>query len=483
MKLGVVQLILGLAVGFTQKNSNFQPGRNSIVQMFEWNWGNLAKECETFLGPKGFAGIQISPPNENVVVGDEGRPWWERYQPLSYQLTTRSGDEGALADMIKRCNNAGVRVYADVVFNHMAAKGGSGTGGNNCDPSKKSYPAVPYGPDDFHPDCMINNYQDVNNVRNCQLVGLPDLDQSKQYVRDKIVGYLNHLVDLGIAGFRVDAAKHMWPADLSAIYGSVKNLNSAYFPGGSRPLFYQEVIDYGTEPIKKGEYTGFGRVLDFVHGGQLTNVFRGQNQLKNLQSWGTSWGLASGSDTVVFIDNHDTQRDNGRVLTYKEAKQYKMANAFMLAHPYAEIPKLFSGYYFNDNKQGPPGQDNICAEGSGWVCEHRWRQIANMVGFRNAVSGTDMTNWWTDGYQQIAFGRGNKGFVAFSLSGDIKADLQTSLPPGTYCDVITGDISNNSCTGKTVTVRGDGKATIHLSSGEPDGILAIHVSAKLTSKL
>nr|CAH7746109.1 unnamed protein product [Callosobruchus chinensis] len=28
--------------------------------MFEWRWDDIANECETFLGPKGFAGVQVS---------------------------------------------------------------------------------------------------------------------------------------------------------------------------------------------------------------------------------------------------------------------------------------------------------------------------------------------------------------------------------------------------------------------------------------
>lgn len=51
--------------------------------------------------------FQVSPPNENSVIGN--RPWWERYQPISYKLVTRSGDENAFADMVRRCNNVGVR--------------------------------------------------------------------------------------------------------------------------------------------------------------------------------------------------------------------------------------------------------------------------------------------------------------------------------------------------------------------------------------
>ena len=67
-----------------------------------------------------------------------------------------------------------------------------------------------------------------------------------------------------------------------------------------------------------------------------------------------------------------------------------MAVAFMLAFPYG-YPCLMSSYFFNDRDQGPPNlspsinPDGTC--GNGWVCEHRWRQIFNMVAFMNVVAG------------------------------------------------------------------------------------------------
>lgn len=140
------------------------------------------------------------------------------------------------------------RVYVDVVFNHMTGdwSNAQGTGGSYADTGSKYYPAVPYGSNDFHSSCTINNYNDADNVRNCELSGLKDLDQSSDYVRGKIVEFLNKLIDLGVAGFRVDAAKHMWPSDLQAIYGQLKNLNTDYgFNSGARPFIYQEVIDLG----------------------------------------------------------------------------------------------------------------------------------------------------------------------------------------------------------------------------------------------
>jgi alpha-amylase len=60
-------------------------------------------------------------------------------------------------------------------------------------------------------------------------------------------------------------------------------------------------------------------------------------------------------------------------------------------------------------------RDGSC--GGGWVCEHRWRQIANFVQLRNVAWGYPVENWWDNGDNQIAFSRGDKGtnFLSFFL--------------------------------------------------------------------
>ncbi len=66
-------------------------------------------------------------------------------------------------------------------------------------------------------------------------MSLVDLALSKDYVRDKIAEYLNTLMDIGVAGFRVDACKHMWPGDFQAVYSRLN----------SKPFIFNEVIDLG----------------------------------------------------------------------------------------------------------------------------------------------------------------------------------------------------------------------------------------------
>merc|ERR1719428_443123 len=106
--------------GPTPDASHPLPARDAFVHLFEWSWADVAQECEQWLGPKGFTAVQISPPNEHI----SGDAWWTRYQPVTYELISRSGDEAAFRDMVQRCNAAGVGIYADAVINHIAAGSG-----------------------------------------------------------------------------------------------------------------------------------------------------------------------------------------------------------------------------------------------------------------------------------------------------------------------------------------------------------------------
>ncbi|XP_035222817.1 pancreatic alpha-amylase-like isoform X2 [Stegodyphus dumicola] len=394
----------------THHEPNMASGRTTIVHLFEWKWNDIAEECESFLGPYGYGGVQVSPPNENGIVWEPSwnkaikRPWFERYQPVSYKLFTRSGSELEFRDMVRRCNNANVRIYVDTVINHMTGNigAGHGTAGSYFDPGVPKYDGVPYGPEHFNSrnKCPtgsgdIENYNDKVQVRNCKLSGLNDLDLSQEYVRNKIAEYMNNLIQIGVAGFRVDAAKHMWPDDLSIIYNRLNNLNEVYFPAGRKPFIYQEVIDMGGEPIKSEEYVEFGRVTEFRYGKYLGDVIRKNfdQRLKYLRNFGEDWSFVSGSNALTFVDNHDNQRGHGAggygsILTHKLSRMYKIAVAFMLAWPYG-LPRVMSSYSWTENVVngkdtndwiGPPADSNYNITsvvrnsdltcGGGWVCEH-----------------------------------------------------------------------------------------------------------------
>jgi hypothetical protein len=85
---------------------------------------------------------------------------------------------------------------------------------------------------------------------------------------------------------------------------------------------------------------------------------------------------------------------------------------------------------------------------NGWLCEHRWPAIVGLVGLSNIVSGTSVTNYITNGSQQIAFGRGSLGYVIINnVDSTWSALFTTSLPDGVYCDVTAGLPSGLVCAG------------------------------------
>ncbi|MFG2100771.1 alpha-amylase family glycosyl hydrolase [Micromonospora echinaurantiaca] len=441
-----------------------------IVQLFEWNWTSVANECRTTLGPKGYGWVQVSPPQEHV----RGSQWWLAYQPVSYRIESRKGTRAQFKAMVDACHAAGVKVIVDAVVNHMSGQDNGGTGWAGSSYGHYDYPGI-YQYQDFH-HCGRNGGDDIANygdrweVQNCELVNLADLRTESDYVRGRLAGYLNDLLSLGVDGFRMDASKHMPAADIAALRSRL-----------SRPAYLvQEVIHGAGEPIQPGEYTGNGDVHEFRYGKDLARVFRSE-RLAYLRNFGEGWGHLPGGVAAVFVDNHDTQRDVGGVLTYRDRGSYALANAFMLAWPYGS-PTVMSSYTFSQRDQGPPQDgsgrtlDVTCY--SGWECEHRWPVIANMVAFRNATEGAAVANWYDNGNNHIAFSRAGKGYLTVNdedhaITG---RSYHAGLPAGRYCDVIHGTFSNGSCSGPVITVDGNGWFAANIPAHDA---VAIHVGARL----
>jgi alpha-amylase len=444
------------------------PGdKDVIANLFEWNWPSVAAECTNVLGPQGYGAVQVAPPEDSLTR--DGHPWWEVYQPGDYDVNSRMGTRQQFTSMVQACHAAGVKVYADAVINHMTGQGSTTYGGRSF--SKYDYPGI-YSSADFHDypaDCresdnQIHNWNDFTEVTKCELSSLSDLRTETDYVRGEIAGYLNDLLGIGVDGFRVDAAKHIGSPDLKAIESRLTR----------SPYIYQEVMPGGSGDLAPGAFEGSGDLLEFVYGQKLKEQFNGS--IANLQSFGQSWGFEPSDKAVVFVANHDTER-NGSTLSYKDGAKYRLATIFSLAWGYG-TPQVYSGFDFNGTDDSPPADSS--GRVSGTNCSSGWqgcldRTLGGMVGWHNAVKGTSVTNWWSDGSNQIAFGRGAKGYVAINNSGStLSRTFATGLPAGTYCDVVGGGVSGGTCTGTAVTVDGSGNATFQVA---PGSAVAIDVAA------
>ncbi|KAF8754733.1 alpha-amylase [Rhizoctonia solani] len=151
----------------------------------------------------------------------------------------------------------------------------------------------------------------------------------------------------------------------------------------------------------------------------------------------------------------------------------------MLSYPYG-TPTILSSYGFDDTNAGAPSGGRHGALATVWrrqwlVMPTSLDPIAGMIKFYNKVDGTNLNDWVQGTNQQIAFGRGNAGFVAINNEDwQWSRTFKTSLPSATYCDVITGKKSGSSCTGGKITIA-NGSLTVTIPGRSA---VAYHIGAK-----
>jgi len=464
--LALASLIsLALAVPAPRQAS----GKDVIIQLFQWNWDSIASECTNFIGPAGYGYVQVGTASEHI----QGSQWWTDYQVVSYKLQSKRGTVEQYQNMVNTCHAAGVKVIADIVFNHMAGLD-SGTGVAGSQFTHYNYPGI-YQGQDFHycgtPGNDIQLWDNAWQVQNCELSNLADLATETDYVRGKLADHANEVLSLGIDGLRLDAAKHVPVADLQAIFGRLSRQPS---------YVTQEVYYGGGAGVTPAEYTGLGQVQAFEYAFALKAAFENGGIVSLRSPESNGYSLSNSGSSNTFVANHDTERD-GSTLTINSANNmYTLAHVWILAHPFGS-PTVLSSYQFSNGDSGAPnGNSGTCSGNggtNGWYCQHRWTAVSGMVGFRNAVQTADVTNWVSPSSQQVAFGRGKAGFVVINNTDQTwSSTFQTSLPAGTYCNVVDGAKNGGSCTGSTITVDSNGSFSSNVGSRSA---IAIHIDAKL----
>lgn len=408
--------------------------RSSVgVQLFQFSWNSVAEQCTEVLGPAGYEWVLVTPAQEHI----NQQEWWASYQPVSYQIESRQGTREEFNAMNDACAEAGVRVIADAVINHMAGiPGGVGWAGTEF--TLYEYPGlftyVDFNRCGLTPDGNIHDYLDAEEVRNCRLVGLADLDTSSEYVRGTIRAYLADLVTLGVDGFRIDAAKHMPPEDIGAILIGL--------PGSS--WIVQEVIRASAEPIQPEDYLMNGDVFEFSYMREIPGVVKGTSWSYFLRM-GTGPGFVPSEQAVPFVTNHDTER-NGQSLSYKDGAAYQLANVLMILQGYGR-PMVYAGYSFSDTDTGAPVNedgtvsDAVCIEGweptadGEYVCAHTWPMVKAAVRFDAVGAGEELVDTYQD-RNVIALNRGGAFAVVNRGEDAVAVAVPTGLPEGEYCNLV-----------------------------------------------
>ncbi len=459
------------------------------ANLFEWNWPSVANECTTVLGPAGYGSVQVAPPQDSLKRTSLGNgsdtvlhPWWEVYQPVDYNLTSRMGNESQFRSMVATCRHAGVHVIVDTVINHMTGQGNTSYGGVTY--SKYNYAGL-YTPADFHSypaDCpvppdngsgsqegSIQDFNDYTQVFNCELVGLSDLRTQSNDVRHTLADYLNKLLGYGVSGFRVDAAKHIGVTDLAAIEALLNRTVD-----GTRPFFALEVMPGSPGELSPTAFEHVGDLLGFDYADQLQAAFKSYNQPAQRRQHRRAEGVrcrlraaAERQGTRVRREpRHRTQRVDAE-LQGPEQHDRQRVHAGLAARHAAGVRELrveHPGRLSAVGRERHGHRHGLRQHDVGLRRPlHRRAQHGRLPQLRGRRAGDELVRRRREPHRVQPR---HRGFFSTNNEGAAKTvSVQTGLSGGTYCDIIHGSVqTNGTCSGPTVTVDQHGFASITVGS-------------------
>ena len=434
--------------------------KGAIVELFGWSYYDIVEECE-FIGNAGYMAVKVFPASEHILTFDtvengELNPWWFIYQPVSYRLHSRSGDKKQFKNMINTCRKHGVRVYSDAVINHMAGNGNdmyadhrnsagscvhwgpkAGSAGSpwwttgwqykdNDYTGKRpvlEFPAVPYGPSDFHCERSLSSWTDGNILNLGWLSGLTDLNTEKEYVQQRIADYITTMLSMGVSGIRIDAAKHIAPEYLAQIFKRLKdNLGGKELPEDFTA--YLEVIIGGEKDLL---LCGDG---DYSYGHPFTKKLKAaglsDDDVEKIKLWRSDYPkeypICGDNDlpdsrNAVGLDCHDDQnegsssrdmQDKGSVyVKEKDSGKHREFNKQLFSSERGwKIKLLLSSYSFmNNGARGYPDGKSDCSACTGKQCKEECSKSVpyqkaydpNSTGYDSGDSG----NWKEGTYTRV----------------------------------------------------------------------------------
>lgn len=426
-----------------------------ILHAFNWHYNDV-KNRASEIANIGYKAVLVAPP-----LKSSGCAWYQRYQPQDWRVIDHClGNKESFKAMIDALNSRGVVVYADIVLNHMANERNGATDfpGNatlndyannrNYWNRQRLYGNLDNGllsPWDFHEAKCISDYNNVWQVQNWRLCGgpgdrgLPDLNPSS-YVIDQQRTYLQALKNLGVKGFRVDAAKHMTNWHINQIFtSSIKSgmhvFGEVITGGGTSTSEYQKFLGPYLNDTDHDAY-------DFPLLNAMRNALKPGGWMSSLENPQASGNALAGHRAVTMPITHDIPTNDGFRYLIMDPTDEHLAYAYVLGRKDG-APMVFSDKTGTDNNR--------------WVDDYRQGDIKSMVFFHNRVQGQGQEGVWAD-QCVLAFQRGKEGLVGINKCGE---ERWIKLNTGgkyywyrSYRDALTGDTFSIDSSVKWVRIPG-----------------------------
>jgi len=389
--------------------------RDVILHAFDWRFADITAQAAR-IASVGYGAVLISPP----LYSDENGPeWWQRYQPKDYRLVrSRLGGMSELTAAIKALHDNEVRVYADIVFNHMA---------NENRPDRLNFPGDAelqrykdkrgdyekdrlygdldnglFSPWDFHTDGNILDWMNLHESTEHSLSGLPDLELNPWVVDQQRI-CLRALNELGFDGYRIDAVKHLPGEHVRQVFQTTEMAGKFMFGEALTANDHEEQLFLW--PLVTETYMSF---YDFPLFETLRRAFSPTGSMRELVDPASYGQALPWRRAVTFGVTHDIPNNDGFRWQLLSTQDEFLAKVYIMARD-GGVPLVYSD---NNQSAGKFPEDR-----NRWAHAFDRPDIAAMVTFHNAVHGTQQRPLYEDdGF--LVFARGDQGIVAINKTAD-----------------------------------------------------------------
>ena len=250
-------------------------------------------------------------------------PSYHKYDTMDYyKIDHRFGTEADLRELIALCHERDVKIILDLVINH--------TSKNHpwfdrfCQAQKNGDTTDPYYDFYTYSDALVDGrtFSQIPGAKTyyeCNFSGdMPELNFDNPAVRQEMVDLAKTYLDMGVDGFRFDAAKY--------IYYGEESKNVEFWDWYMAQLRAVKPDIYSVAEVWDGDaatipYFSATNCFNFTmsqQGGQIAGAARG-NRVNKLTGYVEAYiqqiqEVNPDAMPVTFISNHDTDRAAGFLL-------------------------------------------------------------------------------------------------------------------------------------------------------------------------
>nr|P17692.1 RecName: Full=Cyclomaltodextrin glucanotransferase; AltName: Full=Cyclodextrin-glycosyltransferase; Short=CGTase; AltName: Full=Raw-starch-digesting amylase; Flags: Precursor [Bacillus sp. B1018]AAA22239.1 raw-starch-digesting amylase precursor [Bacillus sp. (in: firmicutes)]BAA14140.1 raw-starch-digesting amylase precursor [Bacillus sp. B1018] len=458
---------------FTDRFSDGNPANNPTGAAFDGTCTNLRLYCggdwqgiinkinDGYLTGMGVTAIWISQPVENIysIINYSGvnNTAYHGYWARDFKKTNPA--YGTIADfqnLIAAAHAKNIKVIIDFAPNHTS-------------PASSDQPSFAENGRLYDNGTLLGGY--TNDTQNLfhhnggtdfsttengiykNLYDLADLNHNNStsdvYLKDAIKMWL----DLGIDGIRMDAVKHMPFGWQKSFMAAVNNYKPVFTFGE----WFLGVNEVGPENHKFANESGMS-LLDFRFAQKVRQVFRDNtDNMYGLKAMleGSAADYAQVDDQVTFIDNHDMERFHA-----SNANRRKLEQALAFTLILARVPAIYYGTeQYMSGGTDPDNRARIPSFSTSTTAYQVIQKLAPLRKSNPAIAyGSTQERWINNDVliYERKFGS-NVAVVAVNRNLNAPASISglvTSLPQGSYNDVLGGLLNGN-----TLTVGSGGAAS------------------------